>query len=537
VSGYADLRARFRWRLPDRFNIGVACADRHPADRLALVVREPDGARREVTFGQLTRLSNQLANGLRGLGVGAGDRVAVVLPQCVETALAHVAIPKLGAIAVPMSVLFGPDALRHRLADSGARAVVTNVRSLEPVAAVAAELDGLEVIVVDAEPPTPHHGFWPLLHAASDRLRPVETRAKTPALLLYTSGTTGPPKGALHAHRVVLGHEPGFRLSHDLFPRPGDRMWSPADWAWIGGLVNCLLSTWLQGRPVVAAAREGPFEPEWAVDLVRREGVRNAFLPPTALKLMRSAGVRLEPGVLRSVMSGGEVLGGELLAWAREHLGVTVNEIWGQTEANYVIGNSHTLWAVRSGSMGRAYPGHEVAVLDAAGAPLPLGEIGELAVRTPDPVAFLEYWRQPEQTRVKVPDKWLRTGDRARLDADGYAWFEGRTDDVISSAGYRIGPEEIEGCLLTHPAVALAAAIGVPDETRGEAVKAFVKLRAGFDADPDLADDIRAFVRSRLAAYEYPRHVEFVSELPLTVTGKVRRSELRRREAERRARA
>ncbi|MBA2476926.1 MAG: AMP-binding protein [Actinobacteria bacterium] len=533
MTAYEELRAAFRWEVPASFNIGVACADVHPPRAPALVSLLADGTRRELTFGEVTAYSNRFGNALRELGVGVGDRVAVVLPQRLETAIAHLAVYKLGAIAVPLSVLFGPDALHHRLGDSGARALVTDRRSLERVAAVAGELGGIQVIVVDGEPQRPHLGFWPLVDAASDRLQAVRTDADAPALLIYTSGTTGPPKGALHAHRVVLGHAPGFRLSHDFFPRPGDRFWSPADWAWIGGLVNCLLSTWLHGRPIVGAVREGAFDPEWALALVVSERVRNSFLPPTALKLLRSAGARLEPGALRTVMSGGEVLGAELLAWASERLGVTVNEIWGQTEANYVLGNSSSVWEIRPGSMGRPYPGHEVAVLGPGGEALAPGEVGELAVRTPDPVVFLEYWRQPEETRAKVPDGWLRTGDRARLDEEGYLWFEGRVDDVISSAGYRIGPEEIEQCLLGHPAVALAAAIGVPDDTRGEVVKAFVILRDGFEPAPALAEEIRNVVRTRLAAYEYPRHLEFVTELPLTVTGKIRRGELRRREADR----
>jgi acetyl-CoA synthetase len=248
---------------------------------------------------------------------------------------------------------------------------------------------------------------------------------------------------------------------------------------------------------------------------------------------MRGAEVHVAPGHLRTVMSGGEVLGAELLAWGRDRLGVTINEIWGQTEANYVIGNSSTIWDVRPGSMGRPYPGHTLAILGPDGKPVASDEVGELAVGTPDPVAFLEYWRQPEQTRAKVPDDWLRTGDLARSDGDGYLWFEGRADDVISSGGYRIGPEEIEGCLLAHPSVALAAAIGVPDDTRGQVVKAFVKLREGRAPGPELASELRDFVRSRLAAYEYPRHIEFVADLPLTVTGKIRRAELRRLDAER----
>ncbi len=534
TPGYDELRARFRWAIPKRFNIGLACADSQPAAEPALVTLGADGARRELTFGQTTALSNRLANALRGLGIGPGDRVAIILPQRVETALAHLAVFKLGAISVPMSVLFGPEALLHRLGDSGARLVVTDSRSLDRVAAATEEVAGVRILVADGEPKRPHEGFWPLLDAGSEHLESADTTAETPALLIYTSGTTGPPKGALHAHRVVLGHAPGYRLSHDFFPQPDDRFWSPADWAWIGGLVNGLLSTWLHGRPVVGAYHEGAFDPQWAVATIGAERIRNTFLPPTALKLMRGAGVRLGPGTLRTVMSGGEALGAETLAWAQEALGVTVNEIWGQTEANYVLGNSQSAWEVRPGSMGRPYPGHELAVLSEAGEPLPLGEVGELAVRTPDPVVFLEYWGCPAATRAKVPDEWLRTGDRARLDEAGYFWFEGRMDDVISSAGYRIGPEEIEQCLLGHPRVALAAAIGVPDETRGEVVKTFVKLREGIDPSPELEEEIRGHVRSRLAAYEYPRQFEFVSELPLTVTGKIRRAELRRVEAARR---
>ncbi len=532
LDSYEELRSRFRWEVPARFNIGVACSDRQPPGNRALVAVGPDGSRRELTFGETTSLSNRFGNALRRLRIVPGDRIAIVLPQLLETAIAHLATYKIGAVAVPMSVLFGPDALRHRLGDSAARAVVTDGRSLEGVAAVAAELGGLEVIVVDRNASAPHHGFWPLLEAASDHLTAVDTDAETPALLIYTSGTTGPPKGALHAHRVLLGHAPGFRLSHDFFPQADDCMWSPADWAWIGGLVNCLLSSWLHGRPIVGAVREGAFDPEWALALIRRERIRNAFLPPTALKLMRSLDVALEPGSLRTVMSGGETLGTEMLAWARERLGVTANEIWGQTEANYVVGNSSTVWDVRGGSMGRAYPGHEVAVLVGNGEPAPPGEVGELAVRTPDPVVFLEYWRQPDQTRAKVSDGWLRTGDRVRMDDDNYLWFEGRTDDVISSSGYRIGPEEIEQCLLSHPSVSLAAAIGVPDQIRGEAIKAFLTLRDGVEPSRELEEEIKGFVRARLAAYEYPRQLEFVPELPLTVTGKIRRAELRSREAE-----
>jgi acetyl-CoA synthetase len=535
ATTYEGLRTEFAWRIPKRFNIGVACSDAQPEGGLALRSLAPDGHRRDYTFGELSGLSNRFANALADLGVRPGDRVGIVLPQLVETAISHLAVYKLGAVAVPMSVLFGPEALGHRLVDSGAKVVVTDASRLDRVAGVAGELHGVSVIVVDDPAPPPHCAFWPLVEGASERLSPAGTKAEDPALIIYTSGTTGPPKGALHAHRVLLGHQPGFELSHDFFPRRGDLFWTPADWAWIGGLINGLLSTWFHGRPIVGAVRDR-FDPEWAAWVMREFGVRNTFLPPTALKMMRQAGLTLPAGSLRTVMSGGEVLGEEMLAWAKEHLGVTVNEIYGQTEANYVVGNSQSVWPVAPGSMGRPYPGHDIEVLAEDARPAAPGDVGETAVRVPDPVSFLGYWQQPEATRRKVVDGFLRTGDLAARDEQGYLWFHGRVDDVISSAGYRIGPDEIEHCLLAHAAVALSAVIGVPDPLRGQAVKAFIQLAEGVRASPELAREIQEFVRSRLAAYEYPRHIEFVDQIPLTVTGKIRRSELRSVEEERQRR-
>jgi acetyl-CoA synthetase len=529
-DGYEARRSSFSWQIPADFNIAAACIDRHDPGSPALLARGHDGSTLSVSFGEVAALASRVANALRGLGVAPGDRVAIVLAQRLETAVAHIAVYRLGAVAVPMSVLFGFDALEHRFRDSGARVILTDSERLERVATAASGTGSL-IVVVDAEPPAPHRSFGSLVQDASPVLVPAATTAETPALLIYTSGTTGPPKGALHAHRVLLGHKPGFQLSHDDFPKPGDVFWTVADWAWIGGLMNGLLSSWYHGRPVVAASRAG-FDPEWAADLIVSFGVRNTFAPATALKLMRNAGVRI-PGALRTLMSGGESVGADMLEWGREALGVTINEIFGQTEANYVIGNSQACWPVRAGSMGRAYPGHTVAVIDEDGTRVPCGEPGEIAVALPDPVAFLGYWGAEAATEEKTRGGWLRTGDRGRLDGDGYFWFEGRADDVISSGGYRMGPDEIEQCLMRHPAVALAAAVGVPDETRGEIVKAFLLLGDGADPSPELEADIRAHVRTQLAAYEAPREIEFVDEIPLTVTGKVKRSELRDRERSR----
>jgi acetyl-CoA synthetase len=534
---YAALRKDFKWRVPSRFNIGTACADQQPPTRLALI-ETGQGGTREYTFGDLTALSNRLANALNGLGVRPGDRVAILLPQRVETGVCHLAAYKLGAVAVPMSVLFGPQALRYRLDDADVRVVFTDGEHLDAVDEVVSDLRDVKIVVVGDGVVAPHEPFERLLACGSPAFKAIETEADAPALLIYTSGTTGPPKGALHGHRALLGHLPGFQLSHNFFPQANDRFWTPADWAWIGGLMDALLPSWYFGSPIVAASR-GRFDPEWALGLIEKFHVRNVFLPPTALKMIRRVRIGAVRPRLRSIMCGGEPLGEEMFESARETFNVVVNEIYGQTEANYVVGNSSEIWPVRPGSMGKPYPGHSVLVLRKDGQPASIGEQGEFAVATPDPVVFLQYWNQPDATVEKLtPDgRYVLTGDLGRTDEDGYLWFDARQDDVITSAGYRIGPGEIEDCLVSHPAVAMAAVIGVPDGVRGEVVKAFVQLVAADAASPSLKAEIAEHVRRRLATYEYPRYIDFVDSLPLTTTGKIRRSELRRQEAQRAAEA
>ena len=458
--------------------------------------------------------------------------MAILLGQSPETALAHVAAYKLGAIAVPLFVLFGEEALEYRLADSSAGLLVTDLANWPKVAALRSRLGALRTaLVIDGQGIDGTLDFAASCDAARDDFAPADTAAEDPAIIIYTSGTTGQPKGALHAHRVLPGHLPGVELPQRFFPQPGDRFWTPADWAWIGGLFDVLLPAWHHGIPVVAR-RSAKFDPLEAFGLMARHGVRNVFLPPTALKLMRQAGAAAARDVrLRSIGSGGETLGAELLDWGHEAFGVTINEFYGQTECNLVVANNADLMPVRPGSMGRAVPGHRVAVIDATGAELPDGATGEIAIRRPDPAMFLGYWNNPAATRDKFAGEWLRTGDIGRRDGDGYFWYQGRSDDVITSAGYRIGPAEIEDCLLRHPAVAMAAAIGVPDPVRTEIVKACVVLKPGVEGDAALASAIQDHVRTRLAAHEYPRIVEFVDALPLTATGKVMRRVLRDRHA------
>jgi acetyl-CoA synthetase len=523
-TSYEDVVAAFAWPIPGAFNIGVACSDAQPRGDTAVVEFDVDGRHRSFTFGVLADVSSRLANALLGLGLEPGDRVAILLPQSFAAAAAHLGIYKAGLVALPLSALFGPEALEHRLADSGARAIVVDSELVENVAEIAAALD-IVVIAHGDEPAVqdPHLRLADLLAGASASCPPPATNAESPAFVIYTSGTTGTPKGALHAHRSLFGHLPGFELSHSYFPQADDRFWTPADWAWIGGLMDALLPTLYLGRPIVAGPRSR-FDPALAVRIIVETGVRNVFIPPTALRLMKAADVSLPPGTLRTVMSGGEALGADTLEWARAALGVTIAEIYGQTEANYLVGNAPELWDVRPGSMGRPYPGHTVAVLDERGERLAPGGVGEVAVLTPDPVAFLGYWNAEEATASKFTGDWLLTGDLATCDDDGYLWFKGRADDLIISAGYRISPIEIEQCLSRHPAVATVAVVGIPDAIRGQVVKAFVvPIGVG---DDDLAKELQGFVRRQLAAYEFPREIEFVRELPMTVTGKIRRAAL-----------
>jgi acetyl-CoA synthetase len=523
----------FEWSPPKRFNMAAATVGR-ATDDLALLHVLESGAQQRYTFADLDQLSDRLGNALRGLGVQSGDRVGVLLPQRPEVPLTHLAAWKVGAVSQPLSTLFGPDALTHRLADATPKVVVCLGDDVDKVAEVCTALEQPPaLVVVDAGEAAPAgaHRFDDLLRISSSQLQRMDTAAEDPALLSYTSGTTGAAKGVLHAHRTLLGHLAPFQLMHSLAPQPGDLSWTPADWAWMGGFMDSLFPSWSFGIPVLSVA--GRFDPEQAWRVCAEHRVRTSFLPPTALRLMRDVCTpQLAAGVdLRAVCSGGETLGADVLDWAQDVLGVRVNEIYGQTEANLVVGNCSALFDPVPGSMGRAYPGMTVQVLDESAQEAPRGTLGEIAVRADAPTAFLGYWRNPDATAAKLRDGWILTGDSGLQDDTGAFWYRARNDDVISSAGYRIGPGEIEACLVSHPAVRLAAAVGVPDAVRGEAVKAFVELSQGAVPSPELAADIQRHVRERLAAYLYPRQVEFVDSLPLTTTGKIRRTELRDRAA------
>jgi acetyl-CoA synthetase len=534
MQTYQQLYASFRWNIPARYNIASDVCDRHAAepDKIALVGEAPDGKVWRMTFRDVQRKANQLANFLLSIGLTKGDRVMLLLGQNPWTAIAHVACWKAGLVSVPVSILFAADAVAFRLGHVAARVVITDLANLPTaVRARAQAADALRIFVIDGREPEAE-SLPESIGPARDTFANVDTAADDPAFLNFTSGTTGNPKGALQAHRSMLGHLPGAEFCLDFFPQPHDLMWSPADWSWLAGLMDVLMPAWYHGVPVLTF-RAARFDPEQAFAMIGRHSVRTALLVPTMLRLMRQVSDPVERfgAKLRAIYSGGEPVGKELLEWSAEVLKLPINEVFGQTECNLVLGSNSSVMPIKPGSIGRAIPGHIAAVVDDDGQTLPPGMTGNIAIRRPDPVMMLEYWHNPEATRDKYAGDWLITGDLGACDEEGYFWFQGRADDVITSGGYRIGPAEIEDALARHPAVVMAAAVGVPDPVRTESIKAFVIVKEGFATGQQLADEIRGFVREHLAKHEVPRDIEFVDALPMTNTGKIQRKKLR--EAER----
>ncbi len=587
---YEAMQQKFGWDVPEHFNMAEVCSRRwaaqpDAAERVAIVEHAAADASgrtvvpRSYSYAQLQQSADALSHVLTGMGVQRGDRVAIVLPQRFETAVAYVAVMQMGAVAMPLSLLFGPEALEYRLQDSEAVVAIADASSVSNVLAVRAQCPALrEVVGVELS------NASDMLHVDVDyasaiavqqrTFTAVQTKADEGAVLIYTSGTTGPPKGALIPHRALIGNLTGFVCSQNWFgfatqatsaqssnaahlPTGSDAVfWSPADWAWTGGLMDALLPTLYFGRPIVAW--NGRFSPELAFTLMQQHGVTHTFLFPTALKAMMKAYPKPSTQFklkLQAMMSAGEAVGDAVFGYCQTQLGITVNEMFGQTEINYIVGNcamewggmgegvsahrKNVGWPAKPGSMGKGYPGHRVAVIDDEGHECPIGVPGDVALNRynqhgqPDPIFFLGYWKNEKSTLGKYTGDWCRTGDMAVRDKDGYLWYQGRADDVFKAAGYRIGPSEIENCLVKHPAVANAAVVPKPDAERGALVKAYVVLAAGHEASDALVADLQTHVRGKLAPYEYPKEIEFIRELPMTTTGKVQRRVLRLQEEER----
>ncbi len=569
-DAYTLLHSGFGWQVPERFNMAQVCSARWAAEpdaakRIAILSMDTGGSATFYTYAELHAQANRLSQVLGSLGVARGDRVAIVMPQRFETAVAYMAVLQMGAVAMPLSRLFGPDALDFRLQDSEAVLAICDESSIDNLLSVRGHCPQLRrVLGVGAAAARADLDYAQALAGAPGHFAAVDTRADEAAVLIYTSGTTGNPKGALIPHRALIGNLSGFVCSQNWFGFDGRTntdsaavFWSPADWAWTGGLMDALLPTLYFGRPIVAYS--GRFSPQAALELMQRFGVTHTFLFPTALKAMMKAypgepgcTVREQFGLqLQAIMSAGESVGDAVFDYCQAQLGVTVNEMFGQTEINYIVGNCAPAWPAKPGSMGRAYPGHRAAVIDEAGQVCAPGVVGDVALHRldvhgdQDPIFFLGYWKNEAATQAKFTGDWCRTGDLAICDADGYLWYQGRADDVFKAAGYRIGPGEIENCLVKHPAVLNAAVVPKPDQERGALVKAYVVLapeyiarkpsgiraRARFDAQLVVA--LQAHVRGKLAPYEYPKEIEFVDALPMTTTGKVQRRVLRLQEESR----
>ncbi len=523
TGSYESLYDRFEWDIPEFFNIGYsACTHwaRKAPERPAIITRTPDKTTNITTYGQLEALSNRICNLLTQKGIARGDRVAILLPQMPETCAIHMAIYKLGAIALPLAMLFGSDGLAYRLDNSGASILFLTSASADKTANI---IDRDQCIFIDSK------DFTEQLNRQSDEFASIKTRHDDPALMIYTSGTTGPPKGALHSHQILLGHIPGVQFAHDFLPQPDDMLWTPADWAWAGGLLNVMLPALYLGVPVVACKFD-KFDAEQAWDLLSSLPIRNIFIPPTALKIMRASPPDPEQKAnlqLRTLFSGGEAVGRQLQGWAMDELGLHINEVYGQTECNLVLESCASLDVLKPGAIGKPVPGHKLAIIDNQGNELANNAIGTIAIKRPDPVMFLRYWDNEQATTDKFCGDWLLTGDQGYRDDDGYYHFTGRDDDMITSSGYRIGPGEIEDCLLGHPAIKLAAVTGRDDPVRTQIVVAHLVLHDGFDPSDQLAQDIQNFVKTRLAAHEYPRKIRFLDDMPLTTTGKIIRRHLR----------
>ena len=569
IDRYAALHQGFRWCVDEYFNIADVCCRRWaradaktPAaiKKIAMIAHHPGAESTFYTYLELAQAADALSQVLTALGVQRGDRVAIVMPQRFETAVAYMAVLQMGAVAMPLSILFGPEALAFRLQDSGAGVAIADESAMTGIQSVRAECPALRsVLAVGGAEGQGDADYRAELACYSEAFPAVQTRADDAAILIYTSGTTGPPKGALLPHRALIGNLTGFVCSQNWFGFDGKTnarsdavFWSPADWAWTGGLMDALLPTLYFGRPIVAF--NGRFSPDLAFSLMQHQGVTHTFLFPTALKAMMKAypQPRLHfKLMLQGLMSAGEAVGDAVFDYCRDQLGVVVNEMFGQTEINYVVGNCNRFWPARPGSMGKGYPGHQVAVIDDDGHDCAVGVPGDVAVNRydvhgdPDPIFFLGYWKNEAATQGKFSGDWCRTGDLARVDADGYLWYEGRADDVFKAAGYRIGPGEIENCLVKHPAVANAAVVPKPDPERGAVVKAYVVLAPDFiasrtrcpgaqaDFDQEITAQLQQHVKTMLAPYEYPKEIEFIDALPMTTTGKVQRRVLRLQEEER----
>ena len=503
-------------------------------NRPAMIFEDDTGKVHAQTFADVDREATNLAACLRSLGFGRGDLIGIHTGQHPDTAMAHMAVCKLGAVAVTLSQLYGPDSLCHAMNDCKVEVLLTSKDAWRALRETAKTRVPHVKHILSRDPTPGEIDLGAVVSTDAPEFEPDYVGADDPALLMYTSGSTGQPKGILHGHRILAAYTPSINLFFNLSMEDADAVfWSPSDWAWVGGLLDMLFPAWMAGRPI--ATSQERFTADYAFDFMARHKVTHTFLAPTAIKRLAQTPDphALYDLSLRVICTGGEALAADTLSWAETKLGAVCNEFYGMTEVNHLIGNCAAVYPRKPGSMGRSYPGHEVLLVDGDGEEVAQGEPGEIVTLATSPTRFLGYLNNPGKDAEMRLGPYLRTHDLAVQDADGYFWYKGRSDDLIKSSGFRIGPAEIEECLLAHPSVAEVAVIGKPDADRGAIVKAFVKLRAGVDANDALRDALRAHVKTRLAGYKAPREVVFVDGFEMTSSAKINRRALR--EAEQRA--
>ena len=530
-SSYEELVSRFRWNIPEYFNIGEAILDRNIkegfGENIALYYEDEEGNKSVYTFSEIKMLSDAFIKVLKErFNVDKGDVIGVYLQPRPETVVSILSIYRLGGITLSISPLMGTEAVEYRLRHSEAKVLVTDRKNIRE------RIKDINIVLVGEDARNGNEVEFDEIKKENASFNSVKTKSEDPGQLFYTSGSTGTPKGVLHAHRFLLGHIPAYQLYFEMAPRDYDVFYTPADWGWIGAIGDVILPSLYFGKPIVAYRREGKFSPKDHLAIIQKYKVTCAFISPTALRMIRrdiekpSKEYDLK---LRAVSSAGEAVGEDLINWAMKELSPNLNEFYGCTEANLITVNN-SAWR-KLGSIGKPTPGHEVAIIDENGNPV-INQLGDIAVKIGDPVVFLGYFKNPEATARKFRGNWFLIGDLGIMDETGYIWFKGRADDVIKVSGYRLGPEEIESAILQHPAIQDVAVIGKPDPLRGNIIKAFVVLKEGYSPSQGLVNEIQQLVKQRLAAYAYPREIEFVNELPRTETGKLKRFELRRRENE-----
>jgi acetyl-CoA synthetase/medium-chain acyl-CoA synthetase len=534
LDSYREAVARFRWDVPDEFNFGRDVIDRFGADpeRRALLWRDARGRERRLRFADVSRESNRAAHLARSLGIGPGAPVIVMLPRVPEWQLVTVGLLKAGALVIPSSTLLRPKDVSYRAQHSGAVAVVAASECTPAVDAVRGELpDVAHLLELCDEGTAPRPGWSDLSGALAEQPDDAgaqrATRASDPALVYYTSGTTGPPKAVLHDHAYTWTQRYTSRFWHGV--REGERLWTTSDTGWAKAAYGVIFGPWSQGAEVVL--HHGRFEPEAELDFLMEIDPHVFCAPPTEFRLLVKQDLsRVRFQRLRECVSAGEPLNPEVIrAWG-DATGLSIRDGYGQTETILLVANFPGL-PMKPGAMGLPMPGHRVEVIDERGEVAPPGEVGDIALHGHPRSLFRGYWKDDTATKRARRGEWYVTGDRAYRDEDGYFWFVGRDDDVIISAGYRIGPFEVESALVEHPDVLEAAAVAAPDADRGHVVKAYVVVRPGARADDALVRRLQDHVKQVTAPYKYPRQVEFVAELPKTVSGKIRRVELRQRAA------